>query len=466
MLMLGGLRAAGYTNMILSALNFGASLFLANYYLSHGAFLFLGNQFYIDALNLLLIVLTTFVIFTTAIFSNTYMWHNVTSGKILPKRLRLYHIMYQLFALTMLIALMANNLGLLWVAMEGATLATVFLVSLYRTKEAIEAAWKYFILCIVGIALALFGTVLIYFAASQLEVTIKLGIFWTELHKYAANLDPKIIKIAFVFLLIGYGTKIGLVPLHNWLPDAHSESPAPMSTLLSGLLLNVALYALVRFKILVDATLNNNFAGNMMIVFGLLSFFVAVIFMQRQQNIKRLFSYSSIEHMGLMTFAFGLNNPLANFCALFYMLMHSLTKTAIFVTVGNVIQVTGTQTLDKMRGLINSRAFLGWSLLIATLIIAGIPPFGIFTSELLLVLACYQTLPILAIILAIGLVLALAGLLKHIQPVVYGEKTKISESPVCMFPAVFHLGLVLVFGLYLPGVVQKILQQAVIIIQK
>ena len=460
MLGIGNLRIAGYCNIIITIAGFVASLFMAHYFFEHGAFLAIKQQFYIDAFNLLIIVLTTFVVMTTAFFSNTFMWINAATNRISTRHLRLYHVMYQLFALMMLIALAANNIGILWVAMEGATLATVLLVSLYRTKEAIEASWKYFILCIVGIALALFGTILVYFSATQELVQAKTGMLWSVLALHANHFDPTIIKIAFVFLLVGYGTKIGLVPLHNWLPDAYSESPAPVATLLSGLLSNVALYALIRFKILTDLALANHLADNLLMVFGLLSFVVAAVLLQRQHNIKRLFSYSSIEHMGLITFTFGLGGPIATFVGLFYLLVHALTKSALFTIVGNVVQQTKTNSLEKIRGLIKNQPLLAWVLLAATLIISGIPPFGIFTSELLVFITCVKFLPLIAIILVGGSILAFAGLLRNIQPVVYGEPTPMTKSKICLWPAILHLSLVLILGLYIPPVLQQLLQQA------
>jgi hydrogenase-4 component F len=460
MLGVGNLRIAGLCNIIIAAAGFIASLFMAHYFLQHGAFLAIEQQFYIDAFNLLIIVLTTFVVMTTAFFSNTFMWQNAASDRISNKHLRLYHVMYQLFALMMLVALAANNLGILWVAMEGATLATVLLVSLYRTKEAIEASWKYFILCIVGIALALFGTILVYFSAAQGLTQTKTGMLWSVLAYQTNHFDPTVIKIAFVFLLVGYGTKIGLVPLHNWLPDAYSESPAPVSSLLSGLLSNVALYALIRFKILTDLALANHLADNLMMIFGLLSFVVAVILLQRQYNIKRLFSYSSIEHMGLITFTFGLGGPIATFVGLFYMLVHSLAKSAIFIIVGNIVQQAKTSFLEQIRGLIKNQPLLGWGLLAATLIISGIPPFGIFTSELMVFITCVKFLPLLAIVLVAGFIMAFAGLLRNIQPVVYGEPTQITKSKTCTWPAILHLSMVLILGLYIPPVLQHLLQNA------
>ena len=462
---LGQKRIAGTLNIGLLLLTFITTLWLGRNYLHYGNLLTANGQFYIDAFNLISIVLTAFVGLSTAYFSKNYMWHNYESGRINKRQLRLYHVMYQAFMLAMLLTLTANNIGIMWVAMEGATLATVLLVSLYRTPEAVEAAWKYFILCIVGIALALFGTILVYFAAIQTATTAKSAILWNVLLQNATTLNPTIMTLAFVFLLVGYGTKIGLVPLHNWLPDAHSESPAPMSTLLSGLLLNVALYALVRFKILADLALHNHLAGYLMMSFGMLSFLVAAILLHRQNNIKRLFSYSSIEHMGLMTFAFGIGGNLATFGAVLYMVVHSLTKSAIFINVGNIIQICKTQSMDKIHGLLNLNPMAGWGLLIASFAISGLPPFGIFTAELLVVIATFKNNPLLAFLLLIGFVCAFTGLIRNIQPLVFGTQENTVAFPtkikICSSPVILHLLLVAVLGLYLPQVMLKCIDAAV-----
>lgn len=409
------------------------------------------NQFFIiDSFNIYLIVLTAFVGLTTSIFSDAYMAHEKEIGKLTDKRLKVYYSMYQGFMLAMYLVLISNNMGMMWVAMEGATLATVMLVSLYRTPESIEAAWKYFILCGVGIAQALFGTILLYYAAIQIS-DAENALLWSVLYENAELLNPEILEIAFVFMLIGYGTKIGLVPLHNWLPDAHSEGPTPMSAVLSGLLLNDALYAVVRNKMLVDGATQSHIAGYLMMGFGLLSFLVASIFLHRQKDIKRLFSYSSIEHMGLMTFAFGLGTSLSTFAALLHMMVHSLTKSAIFVTVGHASQIAGTQSIEKIKGLIKTQPAVGWGLLIGTFAIAGFPPFGVFTSEFLVLLATMQSYPWLAPFLLLGVGLAGAGLFRNIQPMVYGKQPE-GQLPVQinLWPVMLHLALVLWLGLAIP----------------
>lgn len=442
MLGIGNRRMSAYVNIATATASFIASLFMVRCFLQHGAFTAIGEQFYIDAFNSLLIVLSAFVMMTNAIFSNKFMWQDRPIN-----HMRLYNVLYQIFALMLFLALSANNIGILWVSVEGATLSTVLLVGLFHTKESMEAAWKYFILGIVGISLALLGTVLVYFSDTQHGS----GMLWTILLDHATEFDPAVMKIAFVFLLVGYGTKIGLVPFHNWLPDAYSQSPAPVA-LLSGLLSNAALYALIRFKILTNLTLGNLLANNLMMTFGLLSFVVAAVLLQRQGNLKRLFSYSSIEHTGLITFAFGLGTNEAAFIGLFFVVIHSLAKSAIFTILDNVTK--------HSRGLIKSQPQLGWSMLISTLVIAGIPPFGIFTSESMLFINCVKYSPLLAILLVCGLVMALSGLLRNIQPIVYGEPTPIVEKRVYLWPIILHLGLVLVLGVYIPPALQQLLHAA------
>ncbi|OGI55770.1 MAG: hydrogenase 4 subunit F [Candidatus Muproteobacteria bacterium RIFCSPHIGHO2_12_FULL_60_33] len=465
MALIGHTRVAGWVNVALAAVTFTVSVWLALIVYADGPLLSPSRMLYIDAFNVYLVTLTAFVGLTTAIFSRPYMLHEVETRRIGKGRMRLYHSMYQGFMFAMLAALTTNNVGILWVAMEGATLATVLLVSLYRTPEAVEAAWKYFVLCGVGIAQALFGTVLLFFAAERVAPTRDDALLWNVLYDVSTQLEPTVLTLSFVFLLVGYGTKVGLVPLHNWLPDAHSEGPTPMSAILSGLLLNVALYALVRVKMIVDGSLHSNLAGHLMMGFGLLSFMVAGLFLHRQRDIKRMFSYSSIEHMGLMTFAFGIGGPIATFGALLHMTVHSLTKSAIFVTVGHAAQIAGTQTIEKIRGLIRTQPTVGWGLLLGTVAIAGFPPFGVFTSEFLVLIATMKSWPWLTVPLLVGLAIAFAGLFRHIHPMVYGDPPE-GQAPVRanMLPVMIQLGLVLWLGIAIPVFLSKWFEQATVLI--
>jgi len=344
-----------------------------------------GPYLLLDDLNKVFIVLTTFVGFTTSVFSASYIDHEIEIGRLTPVYVRFYHAMYQALMFAMNLALVANNIGVMWVAIELATLTTVSMVGIYRTHEALEAAWKYFILGSVGIALALFGTILIYMAARPVIGEGLSAMVWTVLVTRAYQFDPALLNVAFIFLLLGYGTKVGLAPLHAWLPDAHAEGPTPISAVLSGLLLNVALYALLRFKMLLALNPAAIAPGPLMVTLGLISCLFAALMLYRRRDIKRMFAYSSIEHMGVIVFAFGMGGPLANFAGLLHMTMHSLTKSAIFFAVGHVTQVKGTQKIADMGGLTVTHPVLGWGLVLGVVAIAGLPPLGIFMSEFLLV---------------------------------------------------------------------------------
>ena len=250
-----------------------------------------GSYLFIDDLNIVFVVLSTFVGFTTSLFSASYIAHELETGKLTPTYLRFYHAMYQLLMFGMNLALLANNIGLMWVASELATLTTVLMVGIYRTHAALEAAWKYFILGSVGIALALFGTILVYMAAQAVVGEGLQAMVWTVLVSRASAFDPALLNVAFVFLLLGYGTKVGLAPLHAWLPDAHAEGPTPISAVLSGLLLNVALYAILRFKMLLAASPSALAPGRLMVTMGLTSLVFAAFMLYRRRDIKRLFAY-------------------------------------------------------------------------------------------------------------------------------------------------------------------------------
>ncbi len=442
--------AAGL-NIAMSVATFIAAAALTAEIISDGPIITANEQFFVDSLNVFLVALTAFVSMTTSLFSRPYMRIEHAHGKLNDNRLRLFHSMYQLFVFTMLLVLLTNNLGILWVALEAATLTTVLLVSLYRTPASLEAAWKYFILCGVGIAQALFGTILLYSAAEKVLGSGGTALLWTHLDTVASTLEPTVMSLAFVFLLVGYGTKVGLVPLHNWLPDAHAEGPTPVSAVLSGLLLNVALYALLRCKVLVDGALQAPFASRLMMGFGLLSVVVAAFFLSRQKDIKRMFAYSSVEHMGLVTFAFGMGGPVANFAGLLHMTVHSLTKSAIFFAVGHAAQKAGTQIMDDIRGLMKVSPTVGWGLMLGSVAILGLPPFGVFASEFLILTSAMRLQPWATPLLLIALGVAFAAVFSKVQPMVFGEtNAKRLPHPPALVPVFAHLAIVFAFGFYVP----------------
>ncbi|MBF0129662.1 MAG: hydrogenase 4 subunit F [Alphaproteobacteria bacterium] len=444
--LVGSYRVGAWINVAASVATFGASCAL---FVSPRLTTLL---LFIDDFNIYLVVLTAFVGMTTSIFSATYIRHEMETGRLTPRNLRFYHAMYQAFIFTLLFGLVSNNLGFMWVAIEGATLTTALMVSLYRTHAAIEAAWKYFILCGVGIALALFGTILMYLAAQPVMGSGLGAMAWDGILPRVAEFDPIILNLAFVFLLVGYGTKVGLAPLHSWLPDAHAEGPTPISAVLSGLLLNVALYAVLRFKILLAANGNAIAPGPLMITMGLTSLTLASFMLYRRRDIKRLFAYSSIEHMGIITFAFGMGGPLANFAGLLHMTMHSLTKSAIFFTVGHIAQVKGTQTIAGIRGLTVTHPRLGWGLVMGVVAIAGLPPFGIFASEFLVITTTIARQPLLAVPLVLALLVGFGALVLRLQGLAFGVPRGAPGGKVeaSLVPLYTHLALVLMAGLYLP----------------
>jgi len=415
-----------------------------------------GPYLLVDDLNKVFIVLTTFVGFTTSVFSASYIGHEIEIGRLTPKFVRFYHAMYQILMFAMNLALVANNIGLMWVAIEMATLTTVLMVGIYRTHEALEAAWKYFILGSVGIALALFGTILVYMAARPVIGEGADAMIWSILITRAAQFDPALLNVAFIFLLLGYGTKVGLAPLHAWLPDAHAEGPTPISAVLSGLLLNVALYALLRFKMLLALNPAAIAPGPLMVIMGLISCVFAAFMLYRRRDIKRMFAYSSIEHMGIIVFAFGMGGALANFAGLLHMTMHSLTKSAIFFAVGHIAQVKGTQKIADMGGLTVTNPVLGWGLVLGVVAIAGLPPLGIFMSEFLVVSSTFAREPWLAIILVLGILVALGGLFLRLNAIAFGApRGPTAKAQASYVPMFAHLALVFMAGIYLPAPLVK-----------
>jgi hydrogenase-4 component F len=449
-----GFRVASQLNLLAALATFAAAASLFVVRPQTGVYLI------VDDLNVIFIVLNTFVGFTTAVFSASYIAHELETGRLTPVYLRFYHAMYQLLMFSMNLALIANNIGLMWVAIELATLTTVLMVGIYRTHEAIEAAWKYFILGSVGIALALFGTILVYLAAQPVLGEGLDAMTWTLLIGRAADFDAALLNIAFVFLLLGYGTKAGLVPLHAWLPDAHAEGPTPISAVLSGLLLNVALYALLRFKVLLAANENAVTPGPLMIMLGLASIVFAAFMLYRRRDIKRFFAYSSIEHMGIIAFAFGIGGPVANFAGLLHMTMHSLTKSAIFFAVGHIAQASGTQRIADIRGLSVSHPTLAVVFALSVVAIAGMPPFGVFTSEFLLLTTAFAREPLLAAIAGLGILVAFGALIWRLQGMLFGEPSAGNAKPAAVLaPIYLHIAIVLIAGVWIPAPIAQWFEQ-------
>jgi hydrogenase-4 component F len=335
----------------------------------------------IDALNLPFIAVAALIGLTTAIFSAA----TVEAEDFDALRARAYHAAFQLFMGAQFLALVSDNMGVMWVAIEIATLASVLMVGVHGTPAAVEAAWKFFILCGVGIALALFGTILLYLAAQPVLGSGDPGLSWAALRAVAAQCDPGVLSLAFVFLLVGYGTKAGLVPLHSWLPDAEAEGPLPICAVLSGLLLNAALLAILRAQSIIGAHPAALAPGPFLIGFGLASLLLAAFALWRRRDARRFFAWSSIEHIGLAAIAFGIGGAVASLAGLIHLLGHALVKSAVFFAVGAATQIKGSRQIADIGGLAVSHPALGWGLALGIAGLAGMPPFALFVSELSLV---------------------------------------------------------------------------------
>src|SRR5205809_2122532 len=334
-------------------------------------------------------------------------------------QVRLFYALFHLFVGTMLLAVTTDNLGLMWVAIEGTTLATVFLVNLHNNKTGLEAAYKYLIISSVGIALAFLGTVLMYYAA--VGQTAEIGLSWTALIGIAARLNPTVVKLAFAFILVGYGTKAGLAPMHTWLPDAHSEAPSPMSAMMSGVLLAVAMYAIARWKTVVDGAVDPRFTGNLLIGFGLLSVAIGAFSLVIQRHYKRMLAYSSVEHMGLVSIGLALG-PLGVFASWLHVVNHAVAKSMSFLLAGRVLHRYQTTEIDQVTGLLQVMPWTGTLFAAGILALMGLPPFGLFVSEFLLVRAAIlsQRLWLAGIVLLL-LLTAFISLVGHLNRMLYGD---------------------------------------------
>jgi hydrogenase-4 component F len=340
------------------------------------------------------------------------------------QRMGMFYTLSGVFLAAMYAVLLAQNFGYLWIAMEITTLASAPLVYYHRSRHALEASWKYLLLCSVGIAFALFGTVLLVAAqhATGAEGTLRMS----DVTALASHLDPRLLRLAFIFCLLGYGTKAGLFPLHNWLPDAHSESPAPTSAMLSGALLNCALVAIWRVAQVMQAAGQGDIVRQTLVPAGAITVLAAGIMLVRQSGIKRLWAYSSVEHVGLLTLAIGIGaTPLF----LLHALNHSVVKVALFLLAGGIMHVYGTKSLKKISGLLEAAPAWGVLLAAGAFAIAGTPPFGTFLSEWLLL---RETLaaghPLAALLVIVGLTIAFVAIATHVGRMLFGPRPALPHA--------------------------------------
>ena len=379
---------------------FAVAVALAARVLANGTVSLCNGFFYADALSALVILLTASVALVCSAYSIGYLRDDQqsgalgedASGKEQIAQLRMYYTLTPLFVFSMLFMAVANNLGVMWAAMEATTLASIFLVTFYGKITSLEAAWKYAIIGGVGLSMALFGTLVAYYAGHHLAGSDSLsGLNWSVLALHAAELDKTSMRLAFVLILLGYGTKAGLAPMHTWKPDAYSEAPVPSAAILSTALLNCALYCLIRFFILASRCLGAEYPSRLLLLFGLLSMGVSVPFVLVQKNYRRLLAYHTIDHAGIMVTALGLGGALGSLGLMLHMTFHTIAKSLLFLCAGNVSQHFRTDLFSKIKGsVIRAMPLTGVVFLMAMLAIIGMPPFSLFQSEFLILRAAFD----------------------------------------------------------------------------
>jgi hydrogenase-4 component F len=454
-----------------TALTFIATLYVTSLVLNGTTIITPKGWFFVDALSMYVMVIVSGSTLVVTAYSIGYLHRQIRNRSVDATMLRIYYALLNAFLFTMMLVLVSNNLGFLWIGAESTTLATAFLVAFYERESSIEAAWKYVIICSVGIALALFGIILTYFSALHIVSYGANALNWTSLILVAKQLDPDILKLAFIFILIGFGTKAGLAPMHTWKPDAYSEAPAPISALMATGLVNIALYALLRFYILVNKAVEGSFASNLFIIFGLFSIGVAVPFILLQRDFKRLLAYSSVEHVGIIIFAFGLGSPLAYFGALLHMLNNSLAKLVLFLTAGNIRLAYHSKIIRRITGAIKVVPVSATLFILGIFAITGWPPFGVFISELSIVTAGFAGGNIVSTLLFIGFVATIfIGFIYYATRMVFGEPNQQMEAKDGNTVSLVILGTLVVFllvlGIMIPGFLFDFIGKAVSVIQR
>jgi len=462
-------RALAALGVLAFSATLGLGLALVRQVLARGVVSEWNGFLCADALSAWMVLLISVVSLASAIYAVGYLRRELADGAVTERRFREFYVLTPLFGASMFLVVLANNLGVMWFAVEATALSSVLLVALYNRRTSLEAAWKYIILGSVGLALGLMGTVLVYAAACKNNTQSLPSFNWSYLMSVAGQLDPRLLKLAFVFAFIGYGTKAGLAPMHTWLPDAHSEAPSPTSAMLSGVSLKIALYALLRFHILTTACLGTAFSQHLLLGFGLLSMCVAAPFILVQTNMKRLFAYHSIEHIGIMCVGLGLSAPLAVFGAVLHIGYHALVKSTIFFAAGNIHQKHHCLELPSLAGLLKTMPASSILLALAVIGIAGLPPFGIFLTEFSIVAGGMGAGQILASVLFVAaLATVFSGLLGHVAHLLLGEADKEPAGPQtplsCVAAMALLIALLTVFSVWLPAPLLQLLRQAAAII--
>ncbi len=455
--------------ILLSAAAFGSSLELARECLAGRAVVFgPGGFLRADGLSAVVALAVSGVAWISLWFGAGYLRRAQAQGHIDDASLWRYYVLAPLFVFAMLLAVLVNNVGVMWVAVEGTTIATAFLVGVQHSKSSLEASWKYILIGSVGIALAFVGTVLGYFNFVQRVGHTDYALNWTILRQVAGRLNGDVLRLSFVFILIGYGTKAGLAPMHTWLPDAHSEAPAPISSMMSGSLLIVALYAILRWKMVVDVRLGSAYTDRLLIGVGVISLAIAALLLIRQASYKRMLAYSSVEHIGLMCLGLGLG-PLGTFAAMLHLVGHAAGKSMMFLLSGEILERYRSTRISSVKGLLRAMPWTGGLFFAGALALLGMPPFGLFVSEVLLLRAGFTVGRwwVMAFVLLLMLSIFLS-ILRSLNRILYGEPSR--EFPrgepggLRLIPLAVNVTALLMLGLWIPEPVIRLLRQVVEIV--
>jgi hydrogenase-4 component F len=469
MLLVRDRRALAALDVAGSLAVLGVTAGIARQVAAHGAVTALG-VFRADDLAVIFLLLVGLLAVAVAVASVGWMRHEVARGEMREDRLRWYFALVHGFVATMLVTVLSDNLGILWIAMEGTTITSALLVGFHGDKHGLEAAWKYIIVTTIGISFGLFGTVLVYGAAAHAQGGVFAGAMnWSSIAAIAHRLDPGIIRIGFIFVMVGYGTKAGLAPLHMWLPDAHSQAPTPVSALLSGALIKCALFGIIRFHTIARDACGPEFSHGLLLVFGLVSVVLATPFIIVQHDLKRLLGYHSVEHVGIIALGLGFGGRIGTYGALLHVVNHGVTKALAFLVAGDAIGRYGTRDMRLMKGFLGIAPVAGTLLLMGAFSLAGTPPFSIFVSELLVVragIAAGRFVPV-AVFLAMVVVI-FAGLVHHVGQMAFGvadERAERGREALTPILAMALLAAVMIlFGTWIPFRPDRVLRSAAEII--
>ncbi len=470
-------RTAGWTGAAGACVTLAAAVWLVIGQLHRAPLRGLGGFLYVDSLSCFFLLTVAVVTVLAATGSVGYLAAEQAAGRLSGFQVRLYYVFFGLFAALMLASMETGNLGLLFVLIEASTLASAALVGLEGKASSLEAAWKYVIISSLGVTIALAGTLFLFYSASALHLSADLRLTWPYLFAHAHALAPASLRLAFLLAVVGYGTKVGLAPMHTWLPDAHAEAPSPASAMLSAALLNTGMYAIIRFLAITRAGLGEEFPRVVLLVFGFLSVITGVLFMVRRGNFKRLFAYSSVEHMGIIAVALGFGGVLGLYGALLHTLNHAIAKAVLFLSSGDIALRYRSRESSGVRGLLTVVPITGAALLLGSFAVLGSPPFGLFLSEFTIVRAGFAgPSPVLPLLLLLLLAVAFVAFARTTTGMATGDPVPASTAgvspdhgggtaPTAVLPVAAGLVALLVLGLWIPAGLGTLIDHSIAVLR-